>query len=256
MTLIKGAYFKGVMVEGARSFASIPGLMMWCEADYGVELDSNNFVVKVADRSGRQNDIVGSRPSFRSTLISLGNGFYAIQSTGANVYNVVLNANTKGWEPLAKKGPFGIFSIYSTNGDGQYFVAHGVNLTQNQFWLRVTPTGAVQEIVAGSAWNSVGGLVNLDNSFYAIDLISYGYQNNPTRRLYLNTNMVAQRATVPYDGTETADPNPRILITNSSNINQLVMLLIYDWAGYTPAQIDSFRQQVNAIREEKYGSIF
>jgi hypothetical protein len=67
MTLIKGAYIKGVRGERARSFASIPGLIMWCEADYGVELDSNNFVVKVADRSGRQNDIVGSRPSFRST---------------------------------------------------------------------------------------------------------------------------------------------------------------------------------------------
>jgi hypothetical protein len=256
MTLIKGAYFKGVRVEGARSFASIPGLMMWCEADYGVELDSNNFVVKVADRSGRQNDIVGNRPSFRSTLISLGNGFYAIQSAGSNVYNIVLNADTKGWQPLAKKGPFGIFSIYSTNGGSQYFVQHGTNGTQSQFWLRVSGAGAVNEIVAGSSWNSANGLVNQNNTFYAIDLISYGYQNNPTRRLYLNTNLVASRATVPYHGTETADPYPRILTSGTGVINQLVMLLIYDWAGYTPTQIDSFRQQVNAIREEKYGSIF
>jgi hypothetical protein len=64
-------------------------------------------------------------------------------------------------------------------------------------------------------------------------------------------------ATSNVTGSETAGVDFRILETdNASAVSQLVMVLVYDWTGYSVSQINNFRQRVNNLREEKYGSIF
>jgi hypothetical protein len=261
MTLIKGAYFKGLRIEGKKSFASIPGLIMWCEADYGVTL-SGSDIVSIADRSGFNNEIVGLYEENRGQLVTISGTFKAMQNSGIKYSNIV-NPAAKGWNAIIKQRPFGIFTLVSRNQNpNSVFILRHNYMEPNEMWFFISSTGSARHIFSNSNnnrinWGSANNVVSSDNTIHAVDLVCYGTGNNPLLQLFVNTSSVATRATSNLTGSETVTSDFYVLENPNVNaISQLVMLLVYDWTGYSVAQINSFRQQVNNLREEKYGSIF
>jgi hypothetical protein len=260
MTQVKAAHMKGVRIEGKETFASIPGLIMWCETDFGVSL-SGNDVLSIQDRSGNNNSIIGLAGR-RMQLVSIGGGFNAMQSSGNGKWSIIYDPPSKGWNAIIKQQPFGIFSLFSRNNFGTGTIVKHLGNEPNKMWLLVLDNGSVRHIFRNSNnietnWGSANNVVSLDNTIHAIDLVCYGSGNNPRLELFANTSSVATRATSNLTGSETADTDLRIIETNNpSAISQLVMLLVYDWTGYSVAQINNFRQRINNLREEKYGSIF
>jgi hypothetical protein len=261
MTQVKAAHMKGVRIEGKETFASIPGFIMWCETDFGITL-SGSDIVSIDDRSGTGNSIIGASAPRRAQLVSIGGGFNAMQNSGNTKWSNLLNAASKGWNPILRQQPSGIFTLFSRNANGTGYILKHLGNEANKMWLLVNTSGAVRHIFRNSsntetAWGSANGIVSLNNTIHAIDLVSYGSGNNPRLELFANTSSVATLATSNVTGSETAGVDFRILETdNASAVSQLVMVLVYDWTGYSVSQINNFRQRVNNLREEKYGSIF
>jgi hypothetical protein len=261
MTQVKAAHMKGVRIEGRETFASIPGLIMWCETDFGVAL-SGSDILNIADRSGFNNAIVGASAPRRAQLVSIGGGFNAMQNSGNGKWSIIYDPPLKGWNSIIKQQPFGIFSLFSRNNAGTGTIVKHLGNEANKMWLLVDANGSVKHVFRNSAnseteWGSANGVVSLNNTIHAIDLVSYGSGNNPRLELFANTSSVATRATSNLTGSETAGVDLRIIETNNASaISQLVMVLVYDWTGYSVAQINDFRQRINNLREEKYGSIF
>jgi hypothetical protein len=262
MTLIKAAHMKGVRIEGKETFASIPGLIMWCETDFGVTLSGNNDVVSVADRSGFNNQIVCYVESRKAQLVPIGGGFYAMQCSGTAKWSNLLNAASKGWNPIFRQQPFGIFTLHSRNSQGVVYIFEHSPTGTNTMYFYVDAGGAVRYNFRNSDGIdtfvfSASNLVSLDNTMHAIDAVCYGEGNSPRLELFVNTSSVATLATSNVTGLEKAEADFRVLRTvNVNTVAQLMMVLVYDWTGYSVSQINSFRQRVNNLREEKYGSIF
>jgi hypothetical protein len=262
MTLIKSAHLKGVRIGRNNAFdPTLPGLIMWCEADYGVTL-SGNDILSIDDRSGFDNAIVGLSEPNRGQLVTISGVFKAMQNVGVKYSNIV-NPATKGWDAIIRQRPFGIFSLVSRNnsGGGGLILDHttgGPNLMR----LLINSVGSVRHIFRNSNnqeinWGSANGVVSLNNTVHAVDLISYGAGNSPQFELFVNTSSVATRTGSNLTGLETVGTDLRVLHgTATSSRGELVMILVYDWTGYSVAQINSFRQQINNLREEKYGPIF
>jgi hypothetical protein len=263
MTLVKASHIKGTIIEGKETFASIPGLIMWCETDFGVTL-SGSDIVSIGDRSGNGNAIIATLNSRRAQLVSIGGGFSAMQNLSGGRFSNLFNAASKGWNPIMKQQPFGIFTLCGFKASVTSLILRHLGDEANKMWLGVTANGAVRHIFRNSDntetdWGSANNAVILDNNapIHAIDLISYGSGNNPRLELFVNTSSVATLATSNVTGSETAGRSFRVLeTTQSGQISRLVILLVYDWTGYSVAQINSFRQRINNLREEKYGSIF
>jgi hypothetical protein len=261
MTLIKAAHMKGVIIEGKETFASIPGLIMWCETDFGVTL-SGNDIVSIDDKSGFNNAIVCYVASRMAQLVPIGGGFYAMQRSGSAKWSNLLNAASKGWNPIFRQQPFGIFTLHSRNSQGVVYIFEHSPTGANRMYFYVDAGGAVRYIFRNSdgietTVASSNGLVSLNNTMHAIDAVCYGAGNSPRLELFVNTSSVATLATSNVTGLERAEADFRVLRTvNTNTVAQLMMVLVYDWTGYTVSQINSFRQRVNNLREEKYGSIF
>jgi hypothetical protein len=263
MTLIKSAYFKGVRIGRSNTFnPALPGLMMWCEADYDVTLSGNN-IESVRDRSGFDNTIQYVSESNRPQLVTSSAGFKVVQNNGVR-YGNIINPEEKNWNAILRQQPFGIFTMLSkSNFGGGTRILQNVVSGPNEMRFWVTNAGSVDYTFRNSngiqlSVSSGTGLVPGNMiTFATVDLICYGPGNNPRLELFVNNSSVATLATSNVTGLETVGTDFRVYGTYGGNsFNQFPIILVYDWTGYSVAEINNFRQRINNLREEKYGVTF
>lgn len=263
-TEFKGIGVRGLIVEGKKTFASIPGLIQLNEMDFEVTTISNSGnldIVRVGDRSGFGNTIEGDSSPRRSQLVNFSGAFKSMRQSSTGRWSK--NITKSNWTNVIRQNPFGIFALYARNstGSSEYMLKHGGNET-NKFWFIVSNTGAVQHIFRNASnsetsWGTSASQFPLDGSAHAVDLVSYGSSEATKMEIFIDTISKATRTTSNISGTETANREMRLLEQATVGAQQdLIMIAVYDWTGFTKSQIDVFRADINAVREEKYGTIF
>ena len=263
-TELKGLSLRGIKIEGKKTFASIPGLIQLNEMDFEVLTivnGGNLDIRRVGDKSGLGNAIEGGSATRRGQLVTFSGAFKSMRNSDAAKWSEIRLSTL--YTPLIRHQPFGIFTVYARNNNtsANYLLKHRGNAA-GKFWMWVNINGATRFTFRNASnteteWGSANGAFPVNSTAAAYDLISYGTAEAIKMEQFVNTVSVATRSTTNIAGTETMQDDLRMLETaNAGDQQDLIMMAVYDWTGYTKTQIQSFMADVNAIREEKYGSIF
>lgn len=261
---VSGAHIQGMTWEGKDQFSSIPGLIQLNEMDFEVVTVSNagnEDIVSVGDKSGNSNRILGFSGVRRAQLMTVSGAIKSMRNIGAAKWSTNFTAHK--WEPIIRQQPFGIFALYSRNstGNDSYMIKHGGN-EPNKVWFIVNSSGQLIHIYRNSSntetsWGTPVSTVPLDGSFHALDLISYGTSEVTKLELFIDEVSQNSRTTTNITGTELANKEVRFLEQGNAGAQQdLIMVAVYDWTGFSKTQIQAFQTRINAIRQLKYGGIF
>ena len=261
--IFKGNSLTGFALETAENFNSIPGLRLYLDSRLRVTA-IGGFVKSIQDASNAGLNF--TIQNFATLPITYENGIITQNNLTAGQASQFLN--TQGnWNFFENGSPFAVFGFHKIKYGANTSNVHVRNLETGftgQAISRVIHTAANrslrfqvlnQEGTAGQTVISVNSANNTipDDTAYTYGVIRRSLNNTNNFRLYLNNSQIHQET-----NSNTQIPSTtrnRILIYPlPAAIDHRVdwgFQVIYDWTGFTEAQVDAFVTRLRILVEQR-----
>ena len=257
MNIIQGLSISGLTLLTEKNFNSIPGLMQWCDARERVELQAGK-VSLWGDKSSQNNNLVMTRVDRQPTRE---NGLW-IRAAADGIY---LMSNRRDYNFLHNGQKFGIYAIQKptwtlatsanaynllyTGGAGSIGLQGtlGTNLGSGRsgYTLRGGATSPSKLITTLLDTNSPN--YSPSGQIYSTSFVNFG-QTTGVKVTHGN----AVQSFTPFFSSIADYPQGNhqvfLAVAGANGITVRVgILLIYNWTGFTTAQVQGFDSEVMAL---------
>jgi hypothetical protein len=234
-------------------FDYVPGLRVYSDSTFNKSEDGT-VLQNIPERSlfspftqanvGNRPD-VGTFQGKKSTVFSSSD--YVEASRGAS-----------GFRFLSNGAPHGIFTIFgypSDTFDGtnqQYYLYTSVSGTSN--FLVFSATKKVRRVANPMGLNITStDSINIGSKACYVQSICYGAGvAGNDYEVYLNGALDGAAATVTASAGETTDTLRHSINTSAAFKGHHILTVIYDWTGYTQAQVSAFRVLLDKLIKARF----
>ena len=254
MNIITGMVLRGLTLNTEKNFNSIPGLMQWNDARDRVDAPGNK-VILWGDKSAQGNNLFMYRaerqPTYEKALW--------IKSPTDGIY---LQSNRRDYNFLHNGQKFGIYAIQKPEWSAAtpaaasnliYTGGAGVTGLQGIFSTNLNPgrSGYVNRGVGTSPSRLINNLLDPaspnyspSNKIYATSFVNMGQ----TLGIKISHGNALQSLPAFFPTMAEYPTGSHQVFTAISGVAGITarvgLLLIYNWTGYTGAQVQSFDAQV------------
>ena len=261
MNVFEGLVLEGFHLDVAENFISVPGLWTWADGRYRIQVDDNNKIPFAGDLSPQLNNFTQPTANRRLTHDGMWMKTLAVDA-GNPAY--LKSFRLEDFKFMQDGSPFGVYCItnFENNADSgaNFNIVNAGGSGQTGFMFILAVSGVLQAIVRNGSTivrvSNIGGLytpghaneLTLPGTF----VISHVFKganvvNNQINRLGDLVNITTDTSLASEYSTDAA---PRFFILHSSQSTKEIktgLLLIYNWTGYTPTQIDAFDLRIRNL---------
>lgn len=262
-----GFRVQGINVRGTDTYLSVPGLKIWIGGDSPADLNSEGRIIGLNDIA------LGKRyytTSNRHPVMGENAGFKFVKTQMNPLQERVLCPWNPDYRFMHDGSPFGFFAVMEmVAGDTpavELFHVFGVSSSANNIGyccrFRDDSDQWSFRIFNGAGETVLQHFINARNVKNQPELLQHVYKGRDVpgndSEVYFNKTLISTAETNP--SAEFAATDGHTVQAWRSNDQyggegRGYLVLFYDWSGYSPEQIDLFRERVQNVIYGIYGSI-